>query len=340
MRTLEVSRRTLFRDLKMLELAGIPYYHEPGRGYRLGDGFFLPPVNLTVPETLGLLLLSKTVGAQGRRPLAGAAVSGIHKLIAMVPEPIRGACIEMMEHVSVDDGAQSVGDDDSRHYAELHRWIDEGRTCRVRYKSPAEAEESTFTFEPYGLHFAARAWYVLGRTDAHDEVRVLKLARIVSMEPTEQRFHRPTGFRVEDKLGRAWQLIPEGKEYQVELEFTPRVAVNVSEVRWHRTQQVTKLPGGGCVVRFEVDGLNEIAWWICGYADQVTVLMPVQLREMVRHMHEAAAERQTRADTPDRAPKIWVREPPAPAGSPSSDDQSESLKEVEMGKGGQPRLGS
>src|SRR5690606_21306130 len=93
---LGVSRRTLFRDLSMLQMAGVPYYHEPGQGYRISRSFFLPPISLTVMETLGLMMLGKTAIGQRGRPLVGSALSGIYKLLSTVPEPIRSACGEMM----------------------------------------------------------------------------------------------------------------------------------------------------------------------------------------------------------------------------------------------------
>ena len=56
---LEVSRRTVFRDLKALELARVPYYFDTDAGtYRLGEGFFLPAVTLTLPEALAVLALA------------------------------------------------------------------------------------------------------------------------------------------------------------------------------------------------------------------------------------------------------------------------------------------
>ncbi|MEM6854913.1 MAG: HTH domain-containing protein, partial [Planctomycetota bacterium] len=57
---LGISRRTLFRDLKLLEAAGVPYYHERGKGYRIQQSFFLPPIQLTVAETMGLMILAKS----------------------------------------------------------------------------------------------------------------------------------------------------------------------------------------------------------------------------------------------------------------------------------------
>lgn len=283
---LEVSRRTLFRDLKMLELAGIPYYHEAGQGYRLGKGYYLPPVSLTVPETLGLMLLAKSTQARRRAPMGQAAVSAIAKLTATVPDEIREACTDMLAQVSVDHGAQldQYQDIEAAHYMNLQHCIDEGRCCHITYKSPSDAEAMTLRLDAFALHFAARAWYVMGYCDCFDEVRTLKLSRIQSLEMLPRMFVKPKQFSPMDKIGQAWHLIPEGRMYAIELLFSPRVAINVIETRWHASQQHKMLEDGSCKVTFEVDGLNEIAWWICGYADQVEVLKPVALRQRISKM--------------------------------------------------------
>lgn len=290
MEELEVSRRTVFRDLNMLELAGVPYYHEAGSGYRIGRGFFLPPISLTVPETLGLMMLSKTAGAQRNRPLTAPALSAIHKLVSTVPEPIRSVCGEMMTHVSVNPGGDIVGEREQQHYGTLQQCIDDRRACRVRYRSPVEDGPMELEVHPYALHFAARAWYVFGHSCKHEEVRVFKLARIEELELLQRRFDRPEDFSIEAKLGNAWQLIPEGRQYTVELEFSAKVGQNVAEVRWHPSQQHELLADGRCVMRFNIDGLNEIAWWICGYADQVIVKKPRELRKRVCEMLASALE--------------------------------------------------
>lgn len=285
---LEVSRRTLFRDLNTLEQAGIPYYNDPELGYRINEKFFLPPVNLTVTETLGLLLLSKLSQEQRTQPLIGSALSGITKLTATVPEPIRTACHELMSNISVNPGSQSYTPSERENYPILQKCIDESRVCRVQYQSPGPGEKDGYTFHPYALHYATRSWYVLGWVDVHDDVRVLKLARFKSIEPQTKLFVKPRKFKVSDKIGRAWQLIPEGKIHQIELEFSPRVATNVMEVRWHPSQHNHLQPDGALRVTFEVDGLGEIAWWICGYAHQVRVIHPPELRARVSDMLKQA----------------------------------------------------
>lgn len=287
---LGVSRRTLFRDLNVLKDAGVPHFYEPGEGYRLGESYFLPPINLTITETLGLLLLGKQAAAARHQPMMGLALSAINKLIVSVPEPLRKACADVMSHVSIDPGGQVRSRREPTHYATLGRCIDEGRACRMTYRGPVESSPLICRLEPYALHFASRAWYVFGRTDVHDEVRMFKLARIVALEPLDDRFKPPKRFDPAQKMGKAWRMIPEGKVYRIELLFSPRVATNVEEVRWHDSQQTKRLADGRLRMTLEVDGLNEIAWWICGYADQVEVKKPKALRDRVKEMHKRAAE--------------------------------------------------
>lgn len=290
MRELGVSRRTFFRDLKLLQEAGVPYQHDRAQGYRIDKSFYLPPINLTVTETLGLMLLGKSAATQRGRPMAAPALSAIYKLIATIPDPIREACNELMANVSVAPDAAPIGDRESRYHTVLQRCIDQGRTCRIVYQSPTEDDNLHARLNPYTLHFVNRAWYVLGYTDIHDEVRMLKLVRFRELDPTDEPFDRPKNFRIQDKLGAAWRLIPEGREYKIVLEFSKKVATNVSEVLWHKSQKHQVLKDGRCKMTFTIDGINEIAWWLCGYGDQVVVKQPKALRERVRQMHEAAIE--------------------------------------------------
>ncbi len=293
---LGISRRTLYRDLKMLQVAGVPVYFKEGHGYRIAQHFFLPAVNLSVPETLGLLLITKTAAAQRDRPYIGQALSAVSKLLVTVPEPIRQACSDLLANVSIDPGAQCASEKETEFYPVLQRCIDERRRCQFEYQSPTEDKPLRCLLDPYALHFAGRAWYVLGRVHRYDQVRVLKLARFIRVTPMEVKFTRPRRFHVSDKLGLAWQLNPEGKLYHVELEFTPMVATNVSEVRWHPTQEHTITRDGRCLMKFHVDGLSEIGWWVCGYADQVKVLKPSKLRDLVsQRLQNAVRQYQTQA---------------------------------------------
>jgi len=294
MSELEVSRRTLFRYLKMLQNAGIPIHYDAELGYRIDQSFFLPPLSLTVSETLALLHLSKSALVNPTLPHRSPALSALNKLAATAPQPIRQACEDLMAHVSINHGAQEVIDHlETKHYVTLQQCIDQQQACQIQYQSPVESDMLDCQLHPYALHFASQAWYVLGWTNIHQQVRVFRLSRFISLKPIKMYFSPPKDFQAQDYLGKAWQLIPEGKVYPIELEFSAKVATNVSEVHWHPTQQHHILDDGRCIMTFEIDGIREIAWWLCGYADQVFIHKPDQLRQRVQEMLQAALDQYT-----------------------------------------------
>ena len=122
---------------------------------------------------------------------------------------------------------------------------------------------------------------MLGLSEMHKSVRTFKLNRIRELKMLDKCFVSEGKFDVYDYFGRAWSMIPEGRLYNIKLMFLPKVAENVAEVHWHSTQKVTKHLDGSAIVEFRVDGINEIAWWVFGYGDQVQVLAPKALREKV-----------------------------------------------------------
>lgn len=131
-----------------------------------------------------------------------------------------------------------------------------------------------------------RSWYVIGLCETHRQVRTFNLDRIISVAVLEETFSKPSKFSLESYLGNAWMMIPEGKTYAVRLRFNAKVAGNVEEVIWHKTQCTQRQPDGSLIFEATIDGLTEIGWWIMGYGDQVYVEKPIELRERVAHVAE------------------------------------------------------
>jgi proteasome accessory factor B len=77
-------------------------------------------------------------------------------------------------------------------------------------------------------------------------------------------------------------MIPEtGRDTRVVVKFGSLVARNVSEVNWHKSQQIEFQPDGSMIFQVTISGLMEIAWWILGYGDQAEVVQPTKLRRLV-----------------------------------------------------------
>ena len=282
------SRRTIFRDLKELQAIGVPYrFDSDAGGYVIDPEFFLPPVDLDLKEALSLLLLVHKVRGEIQLPFSRSAMLAALKIENNLPPNIRRYCNIALKNISAVVGAQapveSSGGLDAV-FARLQNAITRRRMVNIRYNSLAERKIIDLELWPYHLFYNQRAWYVLGRSSLHKSTRTFKLNRIKSIQTTDKCFIGGEDFNAQEYFGRAWSMIPEGRIYDIKLNFLPKVACNVTEVKWHSTQQVTHNSDGSAIVEFRVDGLGEISWWILGYGDQVRILAPRALRKRIVDM--------------------------------------------------------
>ena len=286
---LEVSRRTVFRYLNMLELARIPYYYDADRaGYRIRQHFFLPSINLTLTEALAMLMTSRLRGAENV-PLMGQAAKAAVKLENSLPDSIRGQVGGVLDKLDVSFGPLADHGGMDGNFEALAGAVVERNVCRLVYHNPDERKVIRTALHPLKLAFIGRAWHVIGHSQLHRQVWTFKLSRIRKLTVLPRKFPKRRNLDLDKYFGNAWNMIPEGREYRVRLRFSPKVASNVAEVRWHRTQRVKSGGDGSLDFRAMVDGLGEITWWILGYGDEVEVLAPAALRRRVADVAAAVA---------------------------------------------------
>jgi len=280
-----VNRRTIFRDLKELQAIGVPYrYDARTSGYTIEPEFFLPPIDLSLQEALNLLLLLHKVRQHIQFPYKNSALSAALKIENNLPAKVRQYCNTALRNISMIGGPQALFQHSAsldKTFAQLQQAILKKRKVSIRYHSLFEGTIIDVELCPYHLLYNNQVWYVLGRSSLHKSVYTFKLNRIRELKTTEICFVDGENFDVYDYLGKAWSMISEGKIYNIKLRFLPKVANDVAEVQWHKTQQVTFEDDDSAIVEFRVDGLNEITWWILSYGDRVQVLAPRVLRRRI-----------------------------------------------------------
>ncbi|QDT39357.1 helix-turn-helix transcriptional regulator [Stratiformator vulcanicus] len=286
-----VSRRTIFRDINLLRDAGLPLeYDEEGRGFSMPVRSYLRPAEFTFAETLSLLLLCEELGGDGGIPFHAAARSAAVKLLSGLPESIRDELGEVVERISVRLEAPRSDAGEPAHYQLLIDAIGKRQCLRLTYHSFEEDGEIRTQVSPYRIFFQRRAWYVVGHSSVHDEIRTFNVGRIRKAELTDESYEIPPRFSLKAYFGDAWSFIREPNDrHDVVIRFGPKVAGNVAEVRWHRTQQIVRKPDGSIEFSVTVDGLSEIVWWVLGYGKEAEVIRPDKLRDMVgEHVQKLA----------------------------------------------------
>ncbi len=304
-----VSRRTIFRYLNTLQEGGIHVrYDEQQQGYSLPSNMYLPPTDFKLDEALALLTLCYELADRDRGvPFQEGARSAALKLASNLPQHLREQLNEVTQSMEVRLDSHNTMTEGRPAYEQFVHAITARRSVRIRYQSLTEWEEICTVVHPYRLLFIRRSWYVIGRSTMHREVRTFNLSRVRHAELLDRCYQIPPRFSLERYLGNAWHLIREpGKSKKVTVRFQKMVAHNVAEVRWHKTQQVHWNKDGTMDFSVQVDGLNEISWWILGYGDQAEVLKPAKLRQLIAQriagmMQTYARELETAVPSDDTA---------------------------------------
>lgn len=294
------SERNIYRDIKMLEGAGVPIsFDAVDGGYSIRRDFFLRPVDLTLEEALSLVLLAREVGQTEQLPHASEAGKAVDKLLAMLPLNIREMIDELMPRVTV-DLARVANEPTAEIYSLVRQAINDKRSLQCVYESQSKkpnGDGGKFRFDPYELYFGQRAWYVVGLHHGRGEVRTLKLARLADCKPTDKPYGIPDDFSLDKHFGQAWRMMPGGKLYDIQLHFDAAFAETVADTHWHKSQDFEWQEDGSMIMRFRVNGLDEIVWWILSYGPHCRVIEPKELATRVRDLSRCAATNYEFTDT-------------------------------------------
>ncbi|MDQ0834575.1 putative DNA-binding transcriptional regulator YafY [Streptomyces achromogenes] len=201
---LEVSVRTVYRDVEALSTAGVPVWTERGRsgGVRLLPGYRTDVTGLTNDEARALFVLA-TEGTHDALGLGEAIRSALRKVMAALPARHRGDAERISERVLVDPvrwmhGIETATD---AHLAELQHATFTDRRLQLTYRSSDAREPHRYTVDPYGLVSKAGVWYLVA--DRGGKPRMFRADRVLAAEVVDEPVHRRPG----QDLATVWALL-------------------------------------------------------------------------------------------------------------------------------------
>lgn len=287
-RELDCSVRTVYRDLAVLEVAGVPWWFDKETStYKVRPDFQFPVLNLTDDELLGQATATAVMKATGLDVTPGAKPT-TEKLISKADSRTELLLREAQKFTEILD-LKLV--DHSRHTGYIHtvQWaLLKKKQLVGQYESPYQGKVVKLTLHPYRLCLIKSAWYLIGKVRGADQPRTYRIVRFKSLRMTDQPAIVPQHFDLRDYLGNAWSVYRGADTHAVELVFTKDAADIVTETIWHATQKTRRNPDGTVTMSFVVDGLEEIVHWIVGWAGRVKVIAPDALRAKVVEQHRKA----------------------------------------------------
>ena len=194
---LGVSKRTVYRDIRDLEIAGVPIRGEAGVGYRLDRGFELPPLTFTSEELQGLVLGARIVASWGDSELAQAVGRAMMRIEAVLPETLRDVLIETPLYAP----ARGHGAVMAREVAVMRRAIAESRLLHLSYTT-AGGRDSERDVRPLGLYFWGNRWTLAAWCELRQDYRSFRPDRIRELDLLADTFDPGDGINLADFLAR------------------------------------------------------------------------------------------------------------------------------------------
>ncbi|MET7618577.1 YafY family protein [Streptomyces sp. NPDC005408] len=199
---LEVSVRTIYRDIDALSASGVPVYAERGRhgGIALLPGFRTDVTGLTADESRALFVLAAQ-GAHAALGLDEALGSALRKVMAALPEPHRPAAELTSRRILVDPARWMRTPRPAVDLDILNSAVFTDRRLRLRYRHSGATEPRTYTLDPYGLVVKAGVWYLVA--DHRTRPRLFRADRVVAARLTDAPVRRRAG----QELADVWEVL-------------------------------------------------------------------------------------------------------------------------------------
>lgn len=281
---LEVSTKSIHRDLEfMRDRLELPLEFDRSRGgyYYTQQVNAFPTMQITEGELFALLVAERALqqyrGTSFEKPL----LSAIRKMEESLPETISLDLAEVERTISFRTRAEPILD--LRIFDRLAKATAAGQQIELIYRKPGRSETELRRVDPYHLANINGEWFLFAYDHLRHDIRTFVPARIKALRLTGKTFTRQQKFSLEQRLRGSFGVQSGQGQYEVVLRFAPAVADYIREKKWHDSQELRELKGGGVELRMNLSSLAEVERWVLGWGGNAVVLRPAELAAAVKN---------------------------------------------------------
>ena len=273
-----ISLRTVYRDIKTLDEAGIPVVGEAGLGYSIMDGYRLPPVMFTKEEATAFLTAEKLVEKLTDGSTKDDYKTAMFKVKAVLRLTEKDHLETMYEHIEVIDNPYLPKlKNESAHLQNILAAIAANSVINISYVSEAEQKETNRNIEPVGIFYMGRYWYLIAycllRKDyRHFKVNSIKKLMITAL-PIEKQHPSLQSFLT--KTSKEKEL------HTIIIRVEKDILKYFGEQKFYNGFVSQEEVNGKIEMTFLTSSLTGFTRWFMLFGDQVEIVTPSVLKELV-----------------------------------------------------------
>ncbi|GEN76125.1 helix-turn-helix transcriptional regulator [Chryseobacterium hagamense] len=274
----EVSVRTIYRDVKTLENAGIPIIGEAGSGYSLMDGYKLPPVMFTKEEVLSFITAEKLMQKFLHESLGQHYRNAMEKVRSVLKYSDKNLIENIEKQIDVFNYHPKTEDKIRNIIPIILESIAEKKQLTLEYET-VDARVSTRTIEVVGVFFEFNYWYIMAFCTLRNDFRQFRVDRILKIFKTQNPFLQEYG-QIND-----YRQAPNGNKTRVRLLVEKRIIGHLvnSKKYYGLVEEIEREDGYELI--FETEWITEgFPRWLVTFADYAEVLEPEFLKDSLRDL--------------------------------------------------------
>ncbi len=193
-----VSTRTIYRDIRALEGAGVPVITEEGKGYSLMEGYKIPPVMFTESEANALITIEQLVLKNSDTSLIKEYTEAINKIKAVLLYSTKEKVELLSNRIAVSPAIPQAGTSNS--LTAIQQALTTFIVLKIIYRSEQKGETTERRMEPFALYYSMQArWTVIAYCRLRKDYRMFRLDRILKIEPLQVQF-KPHSLTLQEYL--------------------------------------------------------------------------------------------------------------------------------------------
>jgi proteasome accessory factor B len=282
---LEVTKRTIQRDIQVLEQAGFPVSSEQRNRsiyWKLAyDPVAETALDLTHAERMALYFSRGLLKPLAETPFFDAIESALAKIGAGISAPGHSLLKNLDDQIGIAAFGMKDFSQSRDVIAGLTRAIHHHFTVTVAHATPQHRNAVEYRLDPYRFQYHQGGLYLIALDHANEDIRTFAVERIRSVAITRNRFTPPPATMLDELQSTAFQLI-HGEPQLVRIRFSREQAPYVVERQWHPSQSIEHQTDGSVILSLRIASLWEVKRWLVGWGADAQVLEPSALADEIR----------------------------------------------------------
>ena len=276
----EISLRTVYRDIRSLEEAGVPLYGEAGVGYSLVDGYRLPPVMFTREEAMTFVTAEKLMEQFTDVATKSSYQSAMFKMKAVLRNDEKDLVENIEDSILIRKRNPENAGAPNNILDSLLKCISENCIAKMTYSAMNSDETTERTIEPIGIFHENQFWYVVAWCHLRKDYRQFRTDRVNKIAITEEKFSRkhPSFTAYLEEAEKQHSLVT------VKIRVLKKVARYLQQQKYYYGFVSETIQNDLIELTFQTMSLEGFARWLLMFADMCEIVEPPELKNKVKEL--------------------------------------------------------